>query len=220
MGASASSPEQVAVAIRGHQVALPDWRFAPLASELHRWVQIFDSEFKLDLQAYPVLGFAPLRNAYATYRASRGEFGTKDNITFNTNAISSELPSILATLCHELIHLWQQYGGRPGRNNDHNVEFRKKASECGLQVDRRGCHSGYTAAFTELLTRHGLSLDPLRLELEASTARLYGTTPRPLKMRKWSCECTRVRCAVELQAVCRGCNTAFRLGEYVAGGRA
>src|SRR5689334_22514083 len=97
--------EPVAQALRDHQTALADWPYAPLARDLHRWVEIFDLEFNLDMPSYPVLQFAPLRNAYANYGWFRGEVGTKDNITFNTNELDREPPLLLRTLLHELLHL-------------------------------------------------------------------------------------------------------------------
>ena len=59
--------EPVAVALRDRQAQLTDWRYAGLAHELHRWVSILDLEFELQLPTYPILKFAPIRNAYATY---------------------------------------------------------------------------------------------------------------------------------------------------------
>ena len=85
--------EAVALSLREHQVSIKDWDYAGLARELHRWVEIFDVEFKLDLPSYPVLRFAPLRNAYANYTWFRGEVGTKDNITFNTHELQRD-PSL------------------------------------------------------------------------------------------------------------------------------
>lgn len=93
--------ETIALAIRDHQRALRDWPYAGLAQRLHRWVEIFHVEFKLQLPAYPVVRFAPLRNAYATYAFGRSDVGTRDNITFNSRELSRSLPLVLRTLCHE-----------------------------------------------------------------------------------------------------------------------
>ena len=125
------------------------------------------------------------------------------------------MAQILSTLLHELLHLWQEHKGHPSLSSHHNAEFRALAAACGLIVGKSGCHSGYTSAFTELMRRHGLSIAPLDAELSAAGARLWGTSKRPLKMAKWSCHCTRVRCAVALDAWCRLCGAAFLLGEHV-----
>ena len=201
--------EGVDLAIRDYQGGLEDWSYTELARDLHRWVGIFDSEFKLQLPSYPVIRFAPLRNAYAGYMAGRGDLGTKDNITFNTHELSCGLAPLLATHCHALIRLWQQYHGKPGRRNYHNVQSRGKAHECGLSVDDSGCETGYTDTFTALLAKYGLEAESLFDELAASQRRLYGAGKRPLKMKRWFCGRTNVRCATRLYATCYRCGGAF-----------
>lgn len=134
--------DPVALSIKNHQKAVVNWKYGELVSELHYWVSIFDFEFKLQLPSYPVIRFRPLRNAYATYTWSRNELGTKDNITFNEKELYQDPALILRTLCHELLHLWQHYHGRPATSNYHNKEFQKKSEDCGLIVDKSGCMSG------------------------------------------------------------------------------
>jgi hypothetical protein len=199
--------EAVAQAVRDHQTALSnlsDWEYAPLARELHRWVEIFDVEFKLNMPSYPIIHFAPLRNAYANYKWFRAEVGTKDNITFNTHELNRD--ELLSTLLHELLHLWQHYWGIPSTSNYHNAEFRAKALTCGLIVDPRGCHSGHTEVFTAVLAKYGINLAPLGAQV-----RLYGANKREQKMKKWRCHCTTVRCAIRLQATCLRCEQPFVL---------
>lgn len=198
--------EPVAQALRNHQTALEDWEYAPLARDLHRWVEIFDVEFKLHLPSYPVLQFAPLRNAYATYAWFRGEVGTKDNITFNVYELDRDSALLLRTLHHELLHIWQHYWGNPAKSksNYHNAEYRRKALECGLIVDPRGCTSGHTEVFTAVLAKYDIQLAPLDAEI-----RLYGANKREQKMKKWRCRCTTVRCATALVAICLRCEQPF-----------
>ncbi len=203
-----SRVEEIALSLRAHQTTVPNWRYTGLARELHRWVELFDIEFKLDLPSYPVLKFAPLRNAYATYGCLRGELGTRDNITFNISALERDPALILRTLCHELLHLWQHYHGTPSRSKYHNKEFRDKASECGLIVDPKGCTNGHTEVFTETLARYGIHLEPL-VEPLAIEVRLYGSGKREQKLKKYSCGCTNVRCAVDLRATCNKCGQPF-----------
>lgn len=208
--------ETIALAIRSHQTTIgEDWAHADLARVLHRWVELFDSEFNLDLPVYPVIQFGPMRNAYATYQASRTGLGTKDNITFNVREMHHHVAQILSTLCHELIHLWQQYHGQAAWGNYHNGEFRAKALECGLIVSRSGCHSGHDARFTSVLAKYGVSLSASGTELDEEfvAPRLYGAVKRALKMQKWSCGCTNVRCATALHATCDRCDAQFERAE-------
>ncbi len=201
--------EEIALGLREHQASVHDWQHSTRATELHRWVKIFDGEFKLALPSYPVIRFAKIRNAYATYDASRSEVGTKDN-TFNVHELNRDPALLLRTLCHELIHLWQHYWGSSPQSNYHNKQFRDKALGCGLIVDRRGCTNGHTQTFTELLAKYGVRLLG-DTPLAPPEPRVYGAQTHPQKMKKWRCGCTNVRCTVELQAECLGCGRRFQL---------
>lgn len=202
-----AEPERISIQLREHQVSLSDWTYGPLARELHRWVEIFDLEFKLHLPSYPVLKFDTLRSAYATFAYSRGDVGTRDNITFNTKELSRDVALILRTECHELLHLWQHYHGTPSSSNYHNNEFRAKALSCGLIVDARGCTSGHTQTFTQLLAKHGVNVEPMNAELPEIA--LWGARKNETKMKKWRCQCTTVRCATKLNARCLNCKREF-----------
>ena len=205
--------ESIALAIREHQLGVAgDWQHAQLARELHRWVALFDVEFKLDLPSYPVIQFAPIRNAYATYYSSRTGLGTKDNITFNVRELDRDPALILGTLCHELVHLWQHYHGIPGRRNYHNDQFIDKAGACGLTVTHRGCTVGYGPAFRAVLLKHGVDIEvspEAEPELAVMATALYGARKRIGRMRKWWCLCTIVRCATVLRARCDKCDEPF-----------
>ena len=110
-------------------------------------------------------------------------------------------------MLHELFHGWQQAHGTPGRRNYHNHEFRNKALTYGLVVDERGCTRYLPdSPFVRLLRAYGVEVSPLRA----------ATPPRERergesKLKKWSCGCTNVRCAVpDLRAVCLKCGQPFR----------
>ena len=196
--------EDVAGAVRDHQISIENWQHVELVTKLHQWVKIFDFEFKLELPSYPVIGFRTIRNAYATYSWSRNELGIKDNVTFNEKELDRDPAVILRTLCHELLHLWQHYHGKPARSNYHNKEFQKKAGECGLIVDKSGCTSGHTEAFIFVLAKYDVHLVP-----QPTEPKLWGARKRSLKMVKWRCDCTTVRCATNLKARCLKCDTDF-----------
>ena len=205
--AAESLVEPITQHLRDHQTALDDWDYAGVARTLHPWVAIFNLEFKLQLPSYPVLRFASLRNAYATYLASRSEIGTKDNITFNTNRLGRDKALVLRILCHELTHLWQHYHGKPPKTNYHNSEFRSKSLKCGLIVDPAGCTCGHTQVFTEVLAKNGIHLKPLAAEMQRLNK--AGVEKQSVKMKKWRCKCTIVRCATYLKAKCLRCEELF-----------
>lgn len=192
--------ETVSLSLRDHQSGLSDWQYADLARELHRWVELFDVEFNLNLPSYPVIRFESLRNAFGMYTCGRGEIGTRDNISFNKYTLDRPGEATLGTLLHEMLHLWQHYFGTISGRKYHNAEFRAKALECGLVVDRRGCTSERTEVFLEVLRKHGYEIKPL-----ADSKR-----PGSPKMKKYNCGCTNVRCAVTLVATCGQCGGTFQ----------
>ncbi|MGA7178902.1 MAG: SprT-like domain-containing protein [Thiobacillaceae bacterium] len=49
---------------------------------------------------------------------------------------------VLATLAHEMVHLWQHHFGKPGRGRYHNVEWAEKMKAIGLQPTSTGKEGG------------------------------------------------------------------------------
>lgn len=123
----------------------------------------------------------------------------------NTKHLNRPVADLLATLLHELLHEWQELHGKPSSSKYHNVEFRQKAESFGLVIDKWGHNVAVVPGpFTELLARYGV--DPTSvLKIPPEPAR----TPEASKMKKCSCRCTNVRCAVELHATCLSCGAAF-----------
>lgn len=202
-----------------------DWVYGPLAKELHRWVVLFNQEWDLKLPTLPTLFFQPIRNAYATYGFARGPIGTPDNITMNTAALDRPSAHVIRTLGHEMLHLWQRYHGTPSKQrNYHNDEYVAKAKECGILIDGTGCTAGHTEAFSALIAKHGIRLPDVIEDVPGSIVgptggvepRLYGfggSSGKGSKLKKWSCDCTNVRCAVELTATCSSCGQPFTLAD-------
>jgi len=49
---------------------------------------------------------------------------------------------VLATLAHEMVHLWQHHFGTPGRGRYHNKEWAEKMRSIGLQPTSTGKDDG------------------------------------------------------------------------------
>ncbi len=49
---------------------------------------------------------------------------------------------MLATLAHEMVHLWQHHFGKPGRGRYHNKEWAEKMKSIGLQPTTTGKDDG------------------------------------------------------------------------------
>jgi len=184
------------------------WFGRDLLAELQPWVERYIVEFKLDIPEV-VLCIEPLpRTRYAQFRYGHNKFGLRGEIAFNARYLNGELAwwKLLGILLHELLHAWQQTHGAPGKRNHHNVEFRSKAAELGLNIDRRGI-TGYQAhsPFKVLLLRSGVDVS-----LDESQPKVVRPRGEP-KMKKWTCGCTNVRAATDLNLRCLSCgNQLYR----------
>jgi hypothetical protein len=190
--------------LRDHEEAVGDWQYQALVRELYRWVGIFQSEFKLEL-AHPVVGFDRLRcTTLACYEQGRSRIGTKYTIIINSLYLNDPFHCVLRRLLHELIHLWQELYGKPAKKPPyHNKQFIDKALTCGLLTDHKGYDLGHTKIFSDVLAKYGVNAPEIEEKPQAEQA--HGTS----KIKKWSCGCTNVWCAVELRAQCLECGNGF-----------
>ena len=95
-------------------------------------------------------------------RFGRADGTLTDEIALNpTHFRDRPQEEVLATLAHEMVHLWQHHFGKPGRGRYHNKEWAEKMRSIGLQPTSNGqgrwrrnrrCHGPYD--------RRGWSLRP------------------------------------------------------------
>lgn len=203
--------EPINASLREHAVSLQDWARGALdlgarARELHRWAEIFEEEFGLGVDV-PAIGLDELpRSRLGHYRYGRNAFGLADEIALNVRHADRPLSDVLATLLHEMLHQWQAKHGAPGKRNYHNREFRLEARTYGLVVDEHGHSAVVEGPFTRLLARRGVQVaDSARCAAPAEAA----AEPARGKNKKYRCDCTNVRCAVELRARCLRCGAEF-----------
>jgi hypothetical protein len=97
-----------------------------------------------------------LPNALITLQRRKGTFGyfaadkfsnpdgkTTDEIALNPLAFGDRpVPEILATLVHDMVHLWQRHHGAPGRGRYHNREWAEKMKTVGLKPTDTGMEDG------------------------------------------------------------------------------
>lgn len=185
-----------------------DWCWRDLIDVLHAFAEIFNIEFKLEI---PELALAIDRldcKRYGQFRRGHNGLGLKGEIILNSLYLDGRRPwwKTLGTLLHEQVHAWQEVHGTPSKGNHHNAQFRGKAQEFGLVVDKRGVTS-YAAhsQFKELLI--SLGVDTANEGEDAPSATAKGVS----KLKKWSCLCTNVRVAVaDFQAKCLKCGHEFK----------
>ena len=79
-------------------------------------------------------------------------------------------------------------------------------------LDRRvpGRGWGYTEATDELAQRIRDELQPDCQAFQLFRLAFQDKPKSPVKMAKWRCGCTTVRCAIVLDALCRSCGEQFR----------
>jgi hypothetical protein len=184
------------------------WAGRGIITELQDWAGRFIVAFKLEIpHVVQCVDHLP-RTRYGHFRQGHNGFGLRGEIAVNARYLGQggAKLEVLGTLLHELLHAWQQAHGTPGKRNHHNAQFRAKALELGLIIDRRGL-SGY-AADSRLKTFYSGLASSFR------TMRWCRRARRPRgdsKLKKWSCGCTNVRVAVaDFRAMCLKCGDEFR----------
>jgi hypothetical protein len=190
-----------------HHQRHEDWFGHDIAAALQEWAERFDEQFKLNIPEMALRVDALSRSCYGHFRYGHNGFGLRGEIAINSRYLRGQRQQweVLGTLLHEMLHAWQQAHGEPGKGNYHNHEFRNKALMYGLVIDRRG-RTRYLddSPFVRLLKQYRVDVPPLP-SAAAGEKRERGES----KMKKWSCRCTNLRCAKELNAVCRNCGQEF-----------
>lgn len=197
--------------LRNHSCAKAEWSERELANMLYDWADRFNTQFSLNLTT-PAIGLAKLPSrTMGHYRPVPNAFGIDDEVVISLRYLDLPFAETLDTLLHEMLHQWQHHHGHPSKNAHHNDEFRAKAMELGIPTDKRGHSSGVVAEspFDQLLQEMGVET--------VTGIKVPGSKPKGpgSKLKKWSCGCTNVRCAVELHAHCDRCGKRFERAEPV-----
>jgi hypothetical protein len=187
------------------------WNYQDVVRNLQIWAERFDFAFKLHLSELVIAIDRMNGRRLGQFRPGYNGLGLKGQVTISERHLRANLGSeawwrVLGTLFHELLHDWQQTHGKPSRGKYHNVEFRRKAADLGLIVDRRGVTQyAPQSPFFELLARYDIEVP--NLAQPAPMSRGAGS-----KLKLWICRCpVRVRVAVPcLNAVCLTCGEKFR----------
>jgi hypothetical protein len=165
------------------------------------------------------LGWTSVNRVWVKVTPSQaGEAVTEQSLEVNITAenLARPVADIAATMVHEMVHVLNiSQGVRDVSGHQyHNKAFRVAAEAALLEVQHV---EGYgwavtnpSAALKSILGSCSLSQDAF---LTFRLARPTKTGPGPRggssKMKKWSCGCTNVRCAVELAATCEWCQNKF-----------
>lgn len=116
----------------------------------------------------------------------------------------------IETLIHEMVHHSNACSKVEDCNNSgyHNKEFKKTAELYGLNVEKMGRHGWASTSLSENIEKvlKTIKIDYKLFELYRKT---HIHISMPTKMKKWSCGCTTIRCAVDLKATCDICKKSF-----------
>ena len=120
----------------------------------------------------------------------------------------------IETLIHEMVH----YGNTCEKIEDcnsqqyHNKAFKERAELYGLNVEKDGRRGWAFTSLSDNLKNILKEINP-----NGNIFKLYRNEPfltiSPTKMKKYSCGCTTIRCATNLQAKCLKCNNEFEVKE-------
>lgn len=210
--------ELINTALRKHAQTASDWAHHRAVRELHVWARVFNRRFNLGIGTPAICVERLDRRRLGHYRLGRNAYGLRDEIAIQAeHLLHSPRWRVLGTLLHEMLHAWQfEKKGRDvkafvKRSARHDKEFRAKAAELGLTIDRRGVTS-YPAGetpFRTLLTAHRVEHGPS----EEPTG-LPRRPPR-CKMALWTCGCgVKIRVGrAEIRARCLDCGGRFRKEE-------
>src|SRR5262249_3127864 len=130
-----------------------EWPWQPLAKDLYAMAQVFRAYFfrpkepgEYEMPA-PLVAIEEMDvRILGAYHVRENPLGLRWQISLNAKHVGDRpLYSLYETLCHELVHLYQENGPEPPfekcRNNWHNAQFVGICEEIGLHpVPGAGYH--------------------------------------------------------------------------------
>ncbi len=187
----------------------------PLIKELERVYDILAKDFNIK-QERPLIIIQTKgrqKNTMGWFAENRWQKNKKEigEITLCAEHLKN---NPIETLIHETVHYINSCEKIEDCNNSgyHNKHFKLRAENYGLNVEKDGRHGwGLTSLSKELEEKlKKINIDSKIFELYRKE---YPSITTPTKMKKWKCDCTVVRCAVDLEAVCSKCNKKFEVQE-------
>jgi len=194
-------------------------------TELYRLYDFYNKEFYENNLPLPqitiqkadsrnILGWATVGQVWRTVQGD-GRY----EINIVAESLSRPVVEIACTLLHEVVHIANSVKKITDCTSHqyHNNHFKAEAERVGLHVERLQNYGYAKTSPTEKLISL-LGKEPLKenaFQYYRVIAKKQGPGPRGgnSKMKKYSCGCTNVRCAVELKATCDKCGSEFKLQE-------
>ena len=192
------------------------WPYRASMDNLHMWAKVLEEEFKLEIEELAVTIERLPGHALGHFRPGHNGFGLRGEIALDEWHVRSHANpelwhDVIGTLLHEMLHVWQQSHGKPGKGNYHNKEFRDKAAALGLIIDERGVQTyAANSRFVDLLAAKGIQAPPASAASPPQKPKGPGS-----KLKLWQCHCKsplKLRVGKKtIRVLCLDCNTQFRL---------
>ena len=130
-------------------------------------------------------------------------------ITLAAEDLAAPVEDIAMILLHEMVHFANHVRGINdcSRAQYHNRHFKRQAEAVGLIVKAGSRGFAYTTLGQDL--RHKVLRADLRQDAFTLFRQPSEQAKQPTKMLKWSCACTNIRAATEVNALCQACGKTF-----------
>ncbi len=137
----------------------------------------------------------------------------KQEINICAEYLKRPVAEIMETMVHEMVHIWNAQNSIKdcSKSGRHNMKFKTKCESVGLNCEKG--NKGYNFTSLESGGKAEQAINAMDLDENSFTyARsMFSKPTAPTKMKKWSCGCTIVRCAVNLMATCQECGGTFNI---------
>ena len=135
-------------------------------------------------------------------------------INISAEYLTAGYETLMEVLIHEMAHAINSQNGIKdcSKTQYHNKHFKASAELAGLHVENGKKGWAYTSIAKGGIAEKALNEIDINRDVFIYQRKEQGSKVKaPTKMKKWSCGCTNVRCAVELLAECQDCGNEFKL---------
>jgi hypothetical protein len=186
----------------------------PAIAELERaftqLTVLFKREMPLPVITIQTRGRRRALGWYDHRRWHNGQADGVSEINLCAEYLRREVPDIIQVLLHEMIHYANALDGIEdcSRGQYHRKSFKARCDAVGLVCEKMG-YRGWAKTslgpeLAETVTACGLDASVFSL-FRTNRDQARGAT----RMKKWSCGCTTIRAAIEVDATCNRCKHRF-----------
>jgi hypothetical protein len=141
-----------------------------------------------------------------------GKESSHTEINISAEYLTAGYEPLMEVLIHEMAHAINSQNGIKdcSKTQYHNKHFKASAELAGLHVKQGKKGWAYTSIAKGGIAEKALKDININRDVFIYQRKEQGSKVKaPTKMKKWSCGCTNVRCAVELLAECQDCGNEF-----------